>query len=505
MDSNTKDFIINTIPDFVLEVARILNKEGFACYLVGGALRDMLMGILPNDYDLTTDAKPDQVISIFPKSIGTGLKFGTVTVIQPDKEGENHEIHITTLRSEANYIDGRWPTSVEFTKEIHKDLGRRDFTINAIALKLPINNSSIDLIDPFSGQRDIDRKIIRAVGTAEHRFKEDGLRSYKAARLASVLGFNIESQTQDAIRNTLSVAAQVSKERIRDEFIKIIYDSPKPSLGIEQLRKLGLLALFLPELLEGYGLQGGPYHNLTVYDHSLSALDLAPDKLKLPALLHDIAKPRCADGKGHFYGHDILGAKMAEQILTRLRFPRNEVMRVSRLIRWHMFYYPYQELEIRSIREKVGRVVPKRKSKQGSELKARTEKLKKGRKKAFSKGWSDKAIRKLIRNVGGKDYVDDLIGLRIVDALANPKSSFDPKEIQAIQKRIAEVLKQDMAMTVTHLAVDGDDLMNLGVEKGPEIRIILEYLLEQVTLDTAVNNKEDLIKIAKQYITKTKK
>lgn len=485
-------------------IAGDLSSAGFKSYLVGGAIRDLLMGRTPKDYDLATDALPDQVIKIFPKAIATGIKFGTVTVLYADVKGESRAVEVTTLRAEEDYIQGRWPSKVEFTKDVTIDLSRRDFTINAIALELPLTDDA-ELIDPYNGVGDITKKIVRAVRNPRERFSEDGVRTFKACRLASVLEFEIEQMTFKVIPDLLAISAQVSKERIRDEFMKLIYDSPKPSRGIELLRKSGLLSLFIPELLEGIGVEGGPYHNLTVYQHSLQAVDLAPDRVKLAALFHDIAKPRCADGKGHFYGHAQLGAEMTKTIMRRLKFPNYEIDRVSKLVRSHMFYYPYED-EDENNSNLLRKLLKNQKlsSKKKSELLQRVDNLKKKRKSAFKKGWSDKAIRRFIRNLGGTDRIDELLELRVADALANPASSFDPSEIQAFEARFSEVLEKELVLTTNDLAISGEDIIELGVAEGPEVGRVLAFLLNEVEANPSLNSREELIKLTNELLKKKK-
>lgn len=492
----------NNIPEYINLIAGDLSKHGNKTYLVGGAIRDLIMERTPKDYDLATDALPEEIIKIFPKAIATGIKFGTITVLYTDTKGESRAVEITTLRAEEDYVHGRWPSKVEFTKEIATDLSRRDFTINAIALELPINENA-NLVDLYGGLNDIRKKTIRAVRDPHERFSEDGVRTFKACRMASTLEFEIEPKTFNVIPELLAVSAQVSKERIRDEFLKLIYDSPKPSTGIELLRKSGLLSLFIPELLEGVGVEGGPYHNLTIYEHLLKAVDLAPDRVKLAALFHDIAKPRCADGKGHFYGHAELGAEMTRVIMRRLKFPNYEIDRVSKLVRSHMFYYPYEDEDEKSI-SILKKLIANNKlsSKKKSELVKRVEKLKKKRNVAFHKGWSDKAIRRFIRNLGGVDDVDELLELRVADALANPITSFDPSEIQAFETRVSEVIEKDLVLTTNDLQITGEDIKKLGVTEGPEIGRILAYLLNEVEANPSLNTKSELIKLTEKLLKK---
>jgi len=464
------------IPEYVQKVSRMLSKEGFECYLVGGAVRDIVMGLIPRDYDLATDALPDEMLNIFPKSVSVGAKFGTVMALIQDSQGETMEVEVTTFRSESDYIDGRWPTNVEFVKEIDKDLGRRDFTINAMAVdlgELDLEGDGaemeVEIYDPYGGIKDIEAKKIRAVGTPLERFKEDGLRAFKACRLASQIGFDIDEETFKAMIECAPVAAQVSMERVRDEFMKMLLKSSKPSIGIELMRKAGLLQLFMPELLEGLGVEQKMFHSDDVYWHNLRTCDVAHDSVKLAALLHDIAKPRTDMGNGHFYGHDAMGAEMTEEILKRMKFPQAEIKRVVLLIKNHMFYYPHIAEEM-------------------------TEEEKE---KIELHQWSDSAVRRFIQRVGIEN-IDELFKLRLADAQANPKTAFKPEEITLLQQRISAVLQQDMAFKVTDLKIKGEDLVSLGIERGPRVGKILKELLDMVLEDPMLNTKEKLLEKAKK-------
>ncbi|MFA6754730.1 MAG: HD domain-containing protein, partial [Candidatus Dojkabacteria bacterium] len=396
-----------TIPDYVQKVAKALVEEGFECYLVGGAIKDMVLGNKPHDYDLATDALPDEMINIFPKSVATGAKFGTILALTPDSKGEIHEVEVTTFRSEAGYVDGRWPSEVEFVVEIDKDLGRRDFTFNAMAIDLSVANLDgsiqeqiLGVYDPFNGLTDLNLKVVRAVGTPIERFKEDGLRAMRACRLASQLEFEIEEETLQAIKKSIPVVEMVSMERIRDEFMKLLLNSPKPSKGINLLKDTGLLGIFLPELLETVGVEQKLFHKYDVYEHSLRTCDIAEDSVKLVALLHDLGKVRTDTKDGHFYGHDSVGAEIAGNVMERLKFPKEEIEKAKKLIENHMFYYPHitEDME-ESEKERV--------------------KLNE---------WSDAAVRRFLRRVG-EENIDDLFRLRLADAMSNPSSEYDPKEI----------------------------------------------------------------------------
>lgn len=485
------------LPKFVTDAANVLLEAGYEAYLVGGSVRDLLLDRTPQDYDIATNAYPEEVEKLFEKSIPTGAKFGTMLVLITDETGETRDIEVTTYRSEADYFGGRWPAKVEFTKTIDEDLARRDFTINAIALSLdPKASPGKLLIDPFMGMEDLESKVIKAVGNPVERFSEDGLRSLRACRLAANLGFRIEPKTFAAIGETLSIVDNLSQERVRDELMKLLLKSPKPSIGLELMRQCGLLQKILPEILEGVGVTQPEFHTNDVYTHSLKSVDLAEDSIKLAALLHDIGKPRTRtkDSRGtHFYGHDVRGAEMTREIMKRLKFSNAEIERTATLVRWHMFYYPnadwrktqnagtaLTEMELESLRQ---------------------EQLGEG---TIAGGWSDAAVRRFIRNAGGEDVIDDLMKLRIADASANEKNPFNPEELQVLAERIADVRSKDMALKVTDLDVSGHDMMQIGA-KGNEIGRALNYLLEEVTDDPLLNDKEKLLELARNYLAQNRR
>jgi poly(A) polymerase/tRNA nucleotidyltransferase (CCA-adding enzyme) len=467
-----------TLPDYVQKTAKMLIDEGFECYLVGGAVKDIVLGNTSHDYDLATEALPDEMLNIFPESVATGAKFGTILALTPDSKGEVFEVEVTTFRSEAEYVDGRWPSSVEFVVDIDKDLGRRDFTFNAMAIDLSRADLSgsdkeqlLDIYDPFNGITDLNRKIVRAVGTPIERFKEDGLRAFRACRLASELEFEIEEDTYNAISESVPVVEMVSMERIRDEFMKLLLYSPKPSKGINLLKDTGLLDIFLPELVQAVGVEQKLYHKYDVYEHSLRTCDIAEDSVKLVALLHDIGKIHTDSGDGHFYNHDSKGAEMVGEIMKRLKFPNEEIEKAKKLVKNHMFYYPHitDDME-QEEKEKV--------------------KLHE---------WSDAAIRRFLQRVG-EENIEDLFRLRIADATANPYSEFDPTEIAKLQSHISEVLQQDMALKVSDLKITGDDLAEIGIERGPKMGEILNKLLDVVIEDPLKNKNDILLEEAKKIM-----
>ncbi len=466
----------NKIPDYVTKVANRLIENGYEAYLVGGSIRDIITGKTPDDFDIATNAYPEQITEIFEKSIPTGAKFGTITVISEDAHGEKFDVEVTTYRSEADYVGGRWPSRVEFARSIDEDLSRRDFTINAIALNLDESNN-FQIVDPFNGLEDINNKVIRAVGNPIDRFEEDGLRAVRACRLASQLNFTIEQATFDAIKQTLHVTKLVSIERFRDELLKLLYKSPKPSVGLRLLKESGILQLFIPELLEGVDVTQPEFHSDDVFEHSILTVDEAEDSIKLAALFHDIGKPRTIskDEKGtHFYGHDIAGAEMTKEIMKRLKFPNIEIDRTYKLVRWHMFYYPSADW---------------RKSEEEA--------------KGAEHGWTDGAIRRLIQNVGGEEAIDDLLKLRIADQLSNKKYQFDQEELDAITRRIADVRAKEMALKISDLDITGNDLIeNFHIPAGPIVGQTLKFLLEKVIDEPGLNKKIDLLILAKEYLTK---
>jgi poly(A) polymerase/tRNA nucleotidyltransferase (CCA-adding enzyme) len=466
------------IPDYVQKTAKMLVDEGFEAYLVGGAVKDIVLGNQPHDYDLATDALPDEMIEIFPKSVAVGAQFGTILSLTPDSKGEVHEVEVTTFRSEEEYVDGRWPSSVEFVVEIDKDLGRRDFTFNAMAIDLSqldlsgdIEEQVVEIHDPFNGLTDLNMKLVRAVGTPIERFKEDGLRAMRACRLASQLEFDIEEETFESIKKSIPVVEMVSMERIRDEFMKLLLTSPKPSKGINLLKDSKILGIFLPELVATVGVEQKLFHKYDVYEHSLRTCDIAEDSVKLVALLHDIGKVDTDTKDGHFYGHDTLGADMVEGIMKRLKFPNQEIEKARKLVQNHMFYYPHITEEMDDDQK---------------------ENLKLNE-------WTDAAVRRFLKRVG-EENIEDLFRLRLADAMSNPSSEYDPQEIADLQAHISKVLQQDMALKVSDLRITGNDLAQIGIEKGPQMGEILNNLLDIVIEDPLKNEKNILLEEVRKML-----
>src|SRR3954464_15589849 len=345
----------STVPQDVMAVLRALRAAGKQAWLAGGAVRDVLRGGKAQDFDVATDALPAEVMRLFPRVIPTGMQHGTVTVLSGA-----HKVEVTTFRGEGPYLDGRRPSEVTFLGEIDGDLARRDFTVNAIAWD-PIAGV---LRDPFHGEDDLRRCRLRAVGDPLERFREDGLRPLRAVRFACTLRLAIEPATLRAIPQTLDVFAMVAMERVRDELVKLLVRGAPPSRALRLLLRTGLLERIIPELLESVGFAQNRYHRWDVFRHTLRCVDAAPADLivRLAALLHDVGKPRSAapkegaPGEHTFYDHEKLGARMAADILQRLKFPRRDLERVSLLVAEHNWHYrpEWNDATVRRVLARIG-------------------------------------------------------------------------------------------------------------------------------------------------------
>ncbi|MEK9135306.1 MAG: HD domain-containing protein [Patescibacteria group bacterium] len=444
-----------TIPKEVKSIIAKLEKAGFEAYIVGGCVRDFLRNVEPDDWDITTSAKPEEIQKIFPENFYEN-NFLTVTVQTKSKNSKLKEIEITTFRFESEYSDKRHPDEIKFAKTLEEDLARRDFTVNAIALKLGFEKKkpSFGIIDLFAGQKDLEAKIIRAVGNPEDRFGEDALRMMRAVRLATTLNFIIEDKTAEAINKNAKLLEAISKERIRDEFLKIIM-SERAADGIELLRKLGLLKYIIPEIEEGYKIGQNKHHIYDCYEHNLRSLEYSAKKnfnkeVRLAALLHDIGKPRAKRGEGQdatFYNHEIIGARMASQILNQLKFPKKEAEKIVKLVRFHLFYY------------NVGEV-------------------------------GENSVRRLVRNVG-PEYMEELLQVRQADRIGSGVPKAEPYKLRHLKYTIEKVSKDPISAKM--LKVNGGDVMKiLAILPGPKVGQILDVLLGYV-LDDPKNNKKDLL------------
>ena len=445
----TIDTIDRAIPAGARALARRIAEAGGRAFVVGGSLRDLLIGGRAKDWDLATDLPPERIRGLFPRSIDVGARFGTILVVD---RGETYEV--TTFREEGLYSDARHPDTVTFTTSVETDLGRRDFTVNAMAYD-PIDRR---IVDPHGGLADLEREIIRCVGRPEDRYREDALRMLRCVRIAGQLGFSIEEETYLGLVRCAEMLDRIARERIRDEFDRILAQ-PRPSISLERLLETGLLERFLPELVACYGVGQNRFHAFDVFYHSLHSVDQAAPEdpiVRLAALFHDLGKVdarRVEDGTVTFYNHQNWSARKADAILRRLRYPNEQRQRVVHLIRMHMFHYDRE--------------------------------------------WTDAAIRRFIRAVG-PEHLADLFRTRRADTLGNGlRRTARSPEIDELARRIDEVMARDSAFSVRDLAIDGVDLMEaLALEEGPLIGRILDALLEEVLEDPARNDRATLLRRA---------
>lgn len=453
------------IPDYIRKIVKDLRAANYEAYIVGGCVRDILMDKEPQDWDITTNARPEQILEVFPgakyeNEFGTVLypirrKANNGEVIDKSSEKLVDVVEITTYRSEQNYTDRRHPDIVRFETELDKDLERRDFTINALALD---PEKPEEIIDLFGGRKDLKLKIIRAVGEPSDRFKEDALRMLRAVRFSVQLGFELEPKTQRAITKLAGSLKFVSPERIRDELIKIL-SSARPSEGILLLHDTKLLQYILPELEQGIDVKQDRHHIYPVFKHNVLALKYCPSlqwPVRLSALLHDVAKPKTRKmikGIATFYNHEYLGAKMTERIMSRLKFSNEDRLRVVNLVKNHMFYYNVGEVTAASVRRLIVKT--------------------------------------------GKANLQDLIHLRVADRLGSGTPKAMPYKLRHLQYMLESV--QNDPVSVKMLKINGDDLMHiLGLEPGPKIGAILDVLLAEAIEDPELNTNERLVLAAKK-------
>ncbi len=468
------------LPKEVQTLLENFRKNNFQIYIVGGAVRNLIMNQPVNDWDFTTDAKPEEVLKLFPDAHYDN-KFGTVGIQLSDKkqkksddrrlwapEGEDDStFEITTMRKEGLYKDSRHPIDVSWTNKIEEDLGRRDFTINAIALttshviasKAKQSHKKDDkwvLIDPFHGEKDIENKLVRAVGDPNLRFEEDALRLMRAIRIATELEFEIEEKTFSAIKKNAKGITDIAWERIRDELFKLLF-SNNPSAGILKLRDSGILQIILPELEKCFGIvQEGPKHD-RVYDigeHSMMSLKFTPSKdplVRLASLLHDIGKPDTVkispDGNVTFYNHDFIGGKLILKLADRFNLSKKQTDKLFKLVRWHMF--------------------------------------------SVSENQTDSAIRRFIKNVS-QDYIEDIMAIRVGDRLGGGTQTETSWRIETFKERIKEVLRKPFS--ISDLKVNGKDVMKeLKIKPGPKVGEVLQKLFAEVLEDDSKNTREYLL------------
>ena len=438
-------------PASVAALMERLWAHGHAAYVVGGSVRDTVLGREPLDWDLTTDARPDRLLAIFPGAVYEN-KFGTVAVREG---GQQHEV--TTFRTDHDYADFRRPHRVEFGDDVELDLARRDFTVNAIAWGAPGPDvghpaAAPAIVDPFGGIADAGARRLRAVGEPTARFQEDALRMVRAVRLAAVLEFEIDPPTLAAIRDNAALASHVSGERVAAELEKLL-SAARPSIGLRLLAESGLLAVVLAELAAQRGVAQNKIEGEDLFDHTLRTVDAAPaDRpvVRLAALLHDVGKPATID-EGPFRGHEVVGADMAQAVLDRLHMPRDVIGRVVLLVRNHMFTYEPE--------------------------------------------WGDSGVRRFIQRVG-TEAIDDLFALREADNVGSGVPA-DAHDLAHLRARVDAEIVASVVLDRSRLAIHGDDLIaDLGLSAGPRLGRILDRLLDRVIADPKLNDRATLLLLA---------
>lgn len=461
-----------SIPTVVIGIASTLKKEGYEAYLVGGCVRDLLLNRPPKDWDLTTDATPEQIQATFPNSFYEN-DFGTVGVVSEVADPTLKVVEVTPYRTDGEYGDKRRPDSVIFGTSLSEDLKRRDFTVNAIAMSIgDISHVTVSretvtcemveysLIDEHGGVIDISRKVIRAVGSADERFKEDALRILRAIRLATELGFDMDSDVEKAIVANGELLRHISTERIRDEFSRVI-SSSQPAKGLEHMRRLGLLKYFLPELEEGIGIEQNKAHSFDVWTHLMKTLEHSAKKdftfdVRLASLFHDISKPETRrrnpkNGEWTFYGHDVVGSRRTKEILKRLKFSHETVEKVSKLVRWHMFFSDTETITL-------------------------------------------SAVRRLIANVG-KENIWFLMDVRTCDRIGTGRPKESPYRLRKYHSMIDEASRDPISVGM--LKINGAKILEISkLTPGPKIGHILHALLEEVLEDPTLNEEAVLESMA---------
>ncbi len=449
------------VPQEVTRVTETLKKAGFEAFLVGGCVRDLFLNRKPKDWDVTTNATPEQIIPLFPHTFYENT-FGTVGIVNDETEDSSLKtVEATPYRIESDYSDNRHPDKVTFSQKIEDDLKRRDFTMNALAY----DTTTGKIIDLFDGIKDIKDKTIRTVGKPEDRFKEDGLRILRAVRFFAELGFVVSPETEKAILENADLLKNISKERIRDEFTKIIM-SEKPMDGLLLLRKLGLMKYVIPQMEEAYDIEQNHAHKYDVWEHLIRSVQTAADKnfpleIRLTAMVHDISKPaaRRWDAEHEqwtFYGHEVLGSRETKKILSDLRFPAKVVEKVTTLARWHMFFSDTEQITL-------------------------------------------SAVRRMIANVG-RENIWDLMNVRICDRIGTGRPKEDPYRLRKYHAMIEEALRDPVSVAM--LKIDGKKIMDVTRETpGPKIGWTLHALLEEVLDDPKKNTEEYLENRAKELFS----
>ncbi len=435
------------IPQEVQDILAKFEDANFEIYIVGGAVRDLLMGKIPDDWDLTTNANPDEILKLLGKDAYYDNKFGTVGL---PSNSDLDPFEITTFRTESNYVDARHPQKIEWGKTLTEDLERRDFTINAMAL-----DKSLEIMDPFDGQKDLNKKVIKAVGDPNERFGEDALRMMRAIRIASQINFKIDENTFDAIKTNATLINKISKERVKDELFKILSSSHAYE-GILNLRDSGILVEILPEVEKMFGVEQkspGRHHIYDVGTHCVMALKFCESKnpvTRFATLIHDIGKPgtmkKLETGTITFYNHEVVGTNIAKRIAERLRFSKSETEKLIKLVRWHQF--------------------------------------------TVNEFQTDSSIRRFIKNVGTEN-LDDMIALRTADRLGSGAKETSWRT-EDFKKRLIEVQKQPFS--IKDLKINGNDVMKeLNLKPSPKVGEILEKLFKEVVDKKIENDKSSLL------------
>ena len=442
---NQTEQLVMQIPRQVAFIIDRLQKNGYEAYAVGGCVRDALLGRKPNDWDITTSARPEQVKTVFKRTIDTGIQHGTVTVME-----DHIGFEVTTYRIDGEYEDGRHPKQVQFTPDLREDLRRRDFTINAMAY-----SPQEGIADLFGGREDLKNRVVRCVGSAEERFNEDALRIMRAVRFAAQLGFSIEEETWQAIRKLVPNLKKISAERIQVELSKLLL-SPNPGF-FRQLYDTGITSVILPEFDAAMDCgQNSPYHCYSVGEHTLHVLEHTPADLsmRLCAVLHDLGKVSVKttdeNGRDHFYGHPEKSEKMAGKILKRLKYDNNTIDRTCRLVRYHDY-----------------KLVPE-----------------------------EKAIRRAVNKIGA-DLFDDLLTFQRADSSAKPEAVYKAatEKLQTVEAIYQGILARGECISLKTLAVTGKDLIEAGMKPGRELGQVLNRLLEHVLDYPEDNRKERLLEL----------
>ena len=452
------------LPEEVYSVISKFQQAGFQIYIVGGVVRDLLLKRPGKDWDFTTDAKPEEILKLFPEGV-YGNRFGTVVIPRKgeiyDKDRGLSLYDITTMRKEGKYIDSRHPSEVSWTNKIEDDLSRRDFTVNALALEIKEGKKPV-IIDLYNGQADLEKKLVRCVGEADVRFQEDALRLMRAIRFSAQLNFRIEEETLKSIERNSALIKNISWERIRDELFKILA-SDNYYEGIIFLKETGLLQYILPEVTKCFGIvQEGPKHD-RVYDigeHLLLSLKFCPSKdplVRFACLVHDIGKLDTfrKDERGNvtFYGHETVGARLVKETGKRLRLSSKQIDKLYSLVRWHMF--------------------------------------------TVSEHQTDSAVRRFIRNVG-LENIEDMMAVRVGDRLGGGTQTETSWRMEEFKKRIEEVMQKPFS--ISDLKITGSDIMEiLQIKPGPKVGEVLNKLFQEVLEDAEKNNKEYLLKRVKEF------